>query len=166
MANFPKEHVVKVRAELDNAVVVRPGDKLVVGIAGSITATMAREMKERLGEQLPGVDVVIIDNTAGFAVYRDDERPVRKVSHPLADAEIEAMRAQGLIDENGEVAKFKPWPPPAGDAAKPETITYGDCRHPALQAIRDRLEQSDEALSAAWLRQVIAEPEPGTGVGE
>lgn len=85
------EHTVRVKAEVewDNAIMVRPGDKLVVGIAGSITATMAREMKERLGERLPDVDVVIVDNVAGFAVYRDDEPPWKKDAERRKQARID-----------------------------------------------------------------------------
>lgn len=65
------EHVLKVRAELDNMLVVRPGDKLVIG-AGFITAQHAAQIKERVARELPGVEAVIIAGIEHLAVYRDD----------------------------------------------------------------------------------------------
>lgn len=41
-----------------------------------------------------------------------------------------------------------------------QVLTYSDCEHPPLQAIRAailaRLDESDEAISAAWLRKLLA----------
>jgi hypothetical protein len=64
---------VKIRAELGNALVVRPGDKLVIG-TGFITQQHAAQIKERVAEGLPGVDAVIIAGIEHMAVYRPDEQ--------------------------------------------------------------------------------------------
>lgn len=80
------ERVVKVRAELGNAVIVRPGDKLVIGTPGRLTQHEAETIKARIAEKLPGVEAVIIDSCSGLAVYRPDELP------PLA----ERLRMEGI----------------------------------------------------------------------
>ena len=76
MAEFPKEHVVTIRAELDNAVTVRPGDKLVIGFSGMLNESQAAEIKQRLADRLPGVEFVLIDTCTSLVVYRDEPRIV------------------------------------------------------------------------------------------
>lgn len=68
------EHVVSVRAELDNAVVVRPGDTLVLGIAvgRNVTLDEVKVIEERTTARLPGVRVVVVPADC-MAVYRPDE---------------------------------------------------------------------------------------------
>jgi hypothetical protein len=36
-------------------------------------------------------------------------QPIRKISYPLADDEIESMRAQGLIDDDGKTVGDRLW---------------------------------------------------------
>lgn len=74
MAAIPREQVVKVRAELSNAIVVRPGDMLIVGLSVPLRGPEeARDVSDRIAAQVPGVNVTVIDNVAGFAVYRPGE---------------------------------------------------------------------------------------------
>lgn len=72
MAGFPKEHVVTVRAELDNAVVVRPGDKLVVGFARRLDMAEIDHIRQRSRMMLPDVEVIIFDDITTMAVYRPE----------------------------------------------------------------------------------------------
>lgn len=88
MATLPSEVAVSVRAELGNAVVGRPGDKLVIG-TGFITQEHAAQIKERVAKELPGVEAVIIAGITNLAVYQPDEQQVLPA---LADR----MRAKGI----------------------------------------------------------------------
>jgi len=65
--------VLTVRAELDNAVVVRPGDKLVVATHRPISVEHARLIVAELGVKLPGVEIVLADGVSALAVYRADD---------------------------------------------------------------------------------------------
>lgn len=67
------EAVVKVRAELGNAVVVRPGDKLVIARTDRLTHEQASVIRTALAERLPGVDIILVDECSGLAVYRDEQ---------------------------------------------------------------------------------------------
>lgn len=60
-----------IRPVLD-AVTVRPGDKLIVRIAGSVTMDLADRLKKGLEELLPGVEPIIIAADQ-ILVYRDDD---------------------------------------------------------------------------------------------
>ena len=93
MASIPKEQVVKIRTELDNAVVVRPGDKLVVGVSTRLDMATAHEIKRRLGERLPGVEIVIIDQCSGLAIYRDDPSII-PLEEPLSTEKLDRIRAE------------------------------------------------------------------------
>lgn len=53
-------------------VVVRPGDKLIVGLSERITAQAAEQLKQRAADALPGVDAVFIECVQQMAVYRPD----------------------------------------------------------------------------------------------
>lgn len=67
------EHVVKVRAELDTPMVVlRPGDKLIIGYSRRISMAEAATIKGRIAEMLPGVEATIIDGADCLAIYRSD----------------------------------------------------------------------------------------------
>lgn len=72
-----KTMTVAVKAKLDNAVVVRPGDKLVLAYADSLDADTARTIKERVAELLPGVEAVLIDGPVNVIVYRDEPTGIR-----------------------------------------------------------------------------------------
>lgn len=102
------DHVIKFRTELDNMIVVRPGDKLIVARTDRISPPDIIRLKARIAELLPGVEPVIISECSGLAVYRGDDDV-----------------------------------PPERDRA-------------TIAMIAERLRESDEALSAAWLRQLLA----------
>lgn len=53
-------------------VAVQPGDKLIVARSDRISPQDGERLKARIGELLPGVEVVIISECSGLAVYRDD----------------------------------------------------------------------------------------------
>lgn len=72
MASMP-EAVIKVRAELDNAAVVRPGDKLVIAALRRLSMADAEAIKTQVHEALPGVEIVLVDQCSGLAVYRDEQ---------------------------------------------------------------------------------------------
>lgn len=74
--------VIRVKAEL-GSVVVRPGDRLVIGVSRTLTQADAHEIKRQAAERLPGVDAVIISDCSGLAVYRDDGRPARDAYRDL-----------------------------------------------------------------------------------
>lgn len=80
---------VPVKLELDNAVVLRPGDKLVLGYSQFVNEAEADELKARLAVKLPGVEVVIISAITAMTVYQANE--VRA----MTDAE---RRKQDRID--------------------------------------------------------------------
>lgn len=89
-----REQVVKVRAELDNAVVVRPGDKLIVGLKEiNLQAHDVERAKSYIGGQLPGVEVVVIPGAVALAVYRDDPRIIQR-DEPLSAEKLDRIRAE------------------------------------------------------------------------
>jgi hypothetical protein len=67
------DQVVHIRAELDNAVVVRPGDKLVLGYEKRLSVQEADAITGHFAARLPGVEIVLVDQIAHMAVYRSDE---------------------------------------------------------------------------------------------
>lgn len=54
------------------AALVRPGDKLVIGTPLKLSHGQVEEARQRLGRQLPGVDMVLITECTGLAVYREE----------------------------------------------------------------------------------------------
>ena len=68
----PGTVTVPVKLELTNAVVVRPGDKLVIGYAQPLNQETVHVIRERLAGMLPGVEAVIIDGVTQLAVYRPE----------------------------------------------------------------------------------------------
>jgi len=63
------EHTITIRTELDNAVVIKPGGALVVGLKRRIDMAEAARIKDHIEESLPGVNVVILDGIDHMAVY-------------------------------------------------------------------------------------------------
>ena len=68
------ETVVRVRAELDNAVMVRPGDTLVIGVTDADPSQFDENTVAQIRAALPDVKVVVIDGVSAFAVYRPHEQ--------------------------------------------------------------------------------------------
>lgn len=87
-----REQIIKVRAELDNAVVVRPGDKLVIRLSGHVDMATAASIKQRVAEELPGVEAVII-SCDQLAVYRDGPRII-PLNEPLSAEKLDRIRAE------------------------------------------------------------------------
>lgn len=96
MASFPKTQVVQIKAELGNAVVVRPGDKLIVARSDRISMQDGERLKARIGELLPGVEAVIISECTGLAVYRDEPTGIIPFDGTLTAAA--ERRKQARID--------------------------------------------------------------------
>jgi hypothetical protein len=65
-----KEAVLKVRAELESGVTVRPGDRLLVRVTRPLSPEMARQLRAWLREELPGVEILIVDGVDQMLVYR------------------------------------------------------------------------------------------------
>lgn len=53
-------------------VVVRPGDKLIVGLSGKISPKAAEHLRRSAADHLPGVEAVFIECVQQFAVYRPE----------------------------------------------------------------------------------------------
>lgn len=64
---------VPVKAITASAVVVQPGDTLIVAVAVDINDAGADVIKRHLSEQLPGVETIIIAPCSGLAVYKTDD---------------------------------------------------------------------------------------------
>jgi hypothetical protein len=64
---------VRAVVELSSAVVVRPGDKLVVCTPRLVTAEEADRLKMLIAEKLPGVDTVVLSGVSQMAVYEPNE---------------------------------------------------------------------------------------------
>ena len=60
-------------------VVLRPGDKLVIGVKRPISLAEADEMRVRVRERLPGVDLVVIVAEQLLAYRPDEVSSVRQV---------------------------------------------------------------------------------------
>lgn len=65
------ELTIKPKLDSLDAVTVRPGDKLIVRIAGPVSMDLADRLKKGLEELLPGVEPVIIAADQ-MLVYRPD----------------------------------------------------------------------------------------------
>lgn len=70
MADRAKVHAV---VELASAVVVRPGDKLVVSTPRLVTMEEADRLKALIAEKLPGVEAVLLSGVAQMAVYEPND---------------------------------------------------------------------------------------------
>lgn len=66
-----------VKLELTSAVVVRPGDRLVLGFANGLDPQQAKDIRQRVSELLPGVEAVILVGATHLAVYQPDETTAR-----------------------------------------------------------------------------------------
>jgi hypothetical protein len=56
-----------------SAAAIRPGDVLIVGLAGPITRAQAATLKTEITARLPGLaDVLIMDRVAALATYRPE----------------------------------------------------------------------------------------------
>lgn len=94
--------VVPADAKFASGIVIRPGDKLVLGYEKRLSVQEADAIIGHFAAKLPGVEIVLVDQIAHMAVYRPDDRPVRKVGYALTDDEYEAMQAQGIVDADGK----------------------------------------------------------------
>lgn len=71
--------------EIAHGVVVRPGDTLLVAVPGTVRPEQMGDLKEGLGNRLPGVaDVVVVAGVDQLAVYRPDGS--RPAGEPRCDA--------------------------------------------------------------------------------
>lgn len=59
-------------SDADQSLVIRPGETLLLRYEQQITAQQADEVKRRVGELLPEVDVVIFGGVAEMGVYRPE----------------------------------------------------------------------------------------------
>jgi hypothetical protein len=60
---------------ISGAAIMRPGDTLVVGIAGHVTAEEGDRARNMIRSNLPGVDVFLVSNVSQLVVYRPAELP-------------------------------------------------------------------------------------------
>lgn len=60
------------REAANSALVIHPGDKLVVGFPDKLTPAMIDRLRERAATRLPGIEVVVFDGVSHMAVYRAD----------------------------------------------------------------------------------------------
>jgi hypothetical protein len=64
--------MAKVEVLLQSAVVVSPGDTLIVALNGRITMKELEELKARMAVYLPGVKVAVFDNANSLGVYKPE----------------------------------------------------------------------------------------------
>lgn len=57
-------------AIINSALVVEPGDMLIVGIGQSITAKEAHRITKALSDELPGIRVCLLDGVTALAVAK------------------------------------------------------------------------------------------------
>lgn len=64
-----------------SALVVEPGDMLIIGISQTLDATEAQRVTKAMSDELPGVRICLLDGVAALAVVKaaarraaDDER--------------------------------------------------------------------------------------------
>lgn len=55
------------------SLVIRPGDKLVLGFPDKLPPSLVDRIQARSAERLPGVEVVVFDGVSHLAVYRAGE---------------------------------------------------------------------------------------------
>lgn len=65
---------IPVEIQLNNAWLIRPGDKLVIGFGSTLDQEAVDQIRERIGGQLPGVEIVVIDQVAAMTAYRPEMR--------------------------------------------------------------------------------------------
>lgn len=90
MAAIPQtsKHVVEIETQY-TGLVVRPGDKLVIATNQRPTMELADRMRQHLEGVLPGVELVIIPQATGLAVYRNEAE--EQWRRPLDKPEGEGM---------------------------------------------------------------------------
>lgn len=91
------EHVVRVRAEWDNAVMVRPGDTLVIGMSDAYGGDF-EQLRSDIAEHLPGVRTVIMEGATAFAACRPDDDPLAALRAPIPDWERQLLEQQAERD--------------------------------------------------------------------
>jgi hypothetical protein len=84
-----------INVELSNARIVQPGDKLVLGFRKPLGMAEVDRIKQRVAENLPGVEVVIVDDITGMAVYKPDAE--HSLNFPPADGEQGARIASSYL---------------------------------------------------------------------
>jgi hypothetical protein len=62
---------------IGTALVIRPGDRVLIGFSERYTAEQAAHVQGQLREHLPGVKVAFIGPVTAMAVYRGEEDDVR-----------------------------------------------------------------------------------------
>jgi hypothetical protein len=67
------------------AVIVRPGDTLVIRIDQRLSGQEIDELQAHLGGQMPGVKVVVLDGVAQLLVYRPGGVCGRELRAPIGD---------------------------------------------------------------------------------
>lgn len=72
MAATPEQIDVKVRVEAELSV-IRPGDKVLVRMPRETRPEQALYVAERLREQMPDVEVLVLAGVDGVDVYRPGE---------------------------------------------------------------------------------------------
>ena len=56
-----------------DAVIIRPGDMLVVSVAHELSEAAVAQLREQHAEAMPGVKLVLLENVTGLAVFRPGE---------------------------------------------------------------------------------------------
>jgi hypothetical protein len=161
MARISKEHVVKISAELDNAVIVRPGDKLICATPHALSHDQAAAITAHLRKRLPRVSIVIIDQCSGLAVYRDEPQIIQSdkpLTAPDAGQPDDKSIEQWILAHN---QKFEVWLRRYNriHGGLGDLRATGEQDHSraaaAIEKIRERIDESDEGVSAPWLLAVI-----------
>jgi hypothetical protein len=62
-----------VELNVSGAVVVRPGDHLVVGVIAPMSVQEGEERRAEVMAMLPGVEVTLLSPVSSMAVYRPDD---------------------------------------------------------------------------------------------
>lgn len=63
--------MAEIKLKVDHALVLRPGDKLVLGVRDNMTDEQHGLMVEYAEQYLPGVQVLVFPNVQAMAVYRE-----------------------------------------------------------------------------------------------
>lgn len=97
----------------EHAVVVRPGDKLVIHVQGRLDQQHASLIKQRVAGSLPGVEAVLIDSSLQVLVYQPGETAELPGEQQAPELIIEAEgsippEAAALIRERAAAIKRDP----------------------------------------------------------
>ena len=103
------------------AVVVRPGDTLVIGLDGPLNPDVRHRLAAMARELLPpSASLLLVDRCTGLAVWRageQDQAPApTRISLDFADATVEADDA-GVMVKGATVRGYRP-----GDPAAPTNL--------------------------------------------